>query len=144
EPGLQPPKPKPISARLLKKLRWIEGSWRGTGDGEQPFFERYHFEGDSLLLVDSFKDASLRKVTDVTRFELRDGQLSNWGEGTRWVVTELNDELVRFDPVAKVRNSFVWQRVSKDKWKAILTWPANGDKPARERVFQMERWSPAK
>ena len=25
----------------LQKLRWIEGTWRGTGDVDKPFFERY-------------------------------------------------------------------------------------------------------
>jgi hypothetical protein len=58
----------------VQKLRWIEGTWRGTGDVDKPFFERYRFEGDSVLLVDGFEDETLAKVTDTTRFELKDGE----------------------------------------------------------------------
>lgn len=142
--SVQPPKPASITLEELKKLRWIEGTWRGTGVDQSPFFERYKFENDSTLLTESFADETLAKVTEVTRYELKDGQFGNGGEGSRWVLTHLDDESAKFEPVAKARNSFVFQRESKDKWKATLTWPANGDKPAGERVYYMERWNPAK
>ena len=48
----------------LQKLRWIEGTWRGTGIKDQPpFFERYRFESDTVLAVDGFEDEKLTKVT---------------------------------------------------------------------------------
>jgi hypothetical protein len=133
------PVPKRISAGKLKKLRWIEGSWRGTGDVEKPFYERYRFENESTLVVESFDDETLGKITDVTRFVLKDGIFGNAGEGARWAATELKDDSVFFEPVVKARNSFRWQRESKDVWKATLNWPALGDKPARVRVYRMER-----
>ncbi len=104
--------PKPISANDLKKLRWIEGAWRGTGDVEKPFYERYRFENESTLAVESFDDETLSKVTDVTRFELKDGQFGGGGEGSRWVATELTDSSITFSPVTKARNSFRWQKES--------------------------------
>src|SRR5262245_36603833 len=58
----------------LQKLRWIEGSWRGTGVNQKPFFERYRFESDSVLAVDGFADEQMTKVTETTRFELKDGE----------------------------------------------------------------------
>lgn len=139
ETSTQAAKPKRISPAELAKLRWIEGTWRGTGDVEKPFYERYYFEGDSTLVVEGLADETLSKVTDVTRFELKDGAFGNAGDGSRWVATQLDDKSVTFEPVVKARNSFRWQQESKDVWKAILNWPATADKPARQRVYLMER-----
>lgn len=134
------PTPKRITPDDLAKLRWIEGTWRGTGDVEAPFYERYHFENESTLVVESFEDEKVNKVTDVTRFELRDGQFGNRGEGARWVATKLDSKAITFEPVVSARNSFRWQRESENVWKAILDWPATQSKPARQRVYNMERW----
>lgn len=134
------PAPRRITTADLQKLRWIEGSWRGTGKDQPPFFERYRFESDSVLAVDSFDDEKLSKVTDTTRFELKDGEFGGGGEGSRYVAVALDDNLITFDPVLKARNSFSWKRESKDSWTAILKWPATKDKPAGERVYNMVRW----
>jgi len=40
----------------------------------------------------------------------------------------------------KTKNSFRWQRESDNVWTAIITWPAAEGKPARQRVYKMERW----
>jgi hypothetical protein len=139
-PQQQPaPQPKRVSADELKKLRWIEGAWRGTGDVEKPFFERYRFENETTLAVESFPDETLGKTDDVTRFELRDGVFGNGGDGSRWAATALDDDSVTFSPVAKARNTFRWQRESADVWKAVLDYPASEGKPARQRVYRMER-----
>ena len=123
----------------LQKLRWIEGTWRGTGDVDKPFFERYRFEGDSVLLVDGFEDETLAKVTDTTRFELKDGEFGGGSEGDRWVAKSIDDRAIEFAPAVHVRNSFRWERESNDVWKAIIMFPATKDKPARQRVYKMER-----
>jgi len=123
----------------LQKLRWIEGTWRGTGDVDKPFFERYRFESDSVLLVDGFEDETLAKVTDTTRFELKDGEFGGGSEGDRWVANSIEDGAIEFGPAVKVRNSFRWERESKDIWKATIMYPATKDKPARQRVYRMER-----
>jgi len=140
----QDPSSMPAAAKFttadLSKLRWIEGTWRGTGDVEHPFFERYTFENDSTLVVDSFADERVSKVTETTRFELKDGQFGNGGEDSRWAAAVIDDNSITFVPVAKARNSFRFQRESKDSWKAILNWPATADKPARQRIYQMTRW----
>jgi hypothetical protein len=133
------PTPKRIVPADLGKLRWIEGSWRGTGDVDAPFYERYRFENESTLLVDSFPDEKLSKVDDTTRFEIKDGQFGNAGEGSRWVATAIDDDSINFEPVFKARNSFSWKRESKDLWTAVLKWPANGDKPARQRLVDRIR-----
>jgi len=39
-----------------------------------------------------------------------------------------------------VKNGFRWETESKDVWKATIILPANGNKPASQRVYKMERW----
>ena len=132
--------PKKLTGADLQKLRWIEGTWRGTGDNVPPFFERYRFESDSVLLVDSFEDETVAKVTDTTRFELKDGEFGGGSSGSRYVAVGLDDRSIEFGPALKVRNGFRWERESLDLWKATILLPATKDKPAREIVYKMERW----
>lgn len=133
----QTQKPKLVTAADLRKLRWIEGSWRGTGVDQAPFFERYRFENETTLAVDGLEG---EKVTDTTRFELKNGEFGGGSEGSRWVATAIDEDSITLSPVTKARNTFRWERVTGDSWKAILNWPAAADKPARERVYNMERW----
>jgi hypothetical protein len=71
------PEAKKFSTADVAKLRWIEGTWRGSGADQAPFFERYRFENESTLAVDSFPDEKLEKVDETSRFELRDGRFGN-------------------------------------------------------------------
>jgi hypothetical protein len=137
----QTPTPQKFSVSDLQKLRWIEGTWKGTGDVEAPFFERYRFENESTLAVDSFTDEKLTKVEETTRFELKDGQFGNGGEGSRWTASLIDYQGITFVPLVKAKNSFRWQRESDNVWTAILSWPAAEGKPARKRLYKMERWA---
>ena len=128
-----------ITAADLQKLRWIEGSWRGTGVNQPPFYESYRFESDTVLAVEGFDDEKLTKSNGIGRFELKGGEFGGGGEG-RYVAVALDDNSITFAPVLKARNSFTWKRESKDAWTAILKWPANKDKPAGERIYNLERW----
>ena len=138
-PAAQQPAKK-ITTSDLQKLRWIEGTWRGTGEVDKPFFERYRFEDDSTLAVDSFEDETLAKVTDTSRFVWKDGEFGGGAEGHRYVAVSLDDRAIEFGPGVNVNNSFRWESESKDVWKATIILPAKGDKPARQRVYKMERW----
>lgn len=124
-----------FSTADISKLRWIEGTWRGSGVDQAPFFERYRFENESTLAVDSFPDEKLDKVEDTSRFELKDGRFGNEG----YVASSIDDNGINFEPAGKSKNSFRWERVSDNAWKATLKWPAEGNKPARERIYNMER-----
>jgi hypothetical protein len=140
------PAAKKFSPAELAKLRWIEGSWRGTGDVETPFYERYHFENDSTLVVDSFDDEKFSKISETSRFELKDGLFGNVGDGARWAATAIDDNSISFEPIAKAKNSFRWERAlpgpQPNEWKAVLWWPAANNKPAVQRVYRMERRQP--
>lgn len=135
------PEPKTIAAADLAKLRWIEGSWRGTGDIDKPFYERYKFENETTLLVEGIADEKFDKVTDVSRFELKDGHFGSSSGESGSVAIALDDNSITFAPLGKARNSFRFQRETVDSWKAILTWK-EADGTPKERVYVMERWPP--
>ena len=134
------PQPKTITAADLTKLRWIEGSWRGTGDIDKPFYERYKFENDTTLLVEELEDEKFDKVRDASRFELKDGHFGKFGADAGSVAIALDDNSITFAPTGKARNSFRFQRESADSWKAILNWK-DADGTPKERVYKMERMS---
>jgi hypothetical protein len=136
----QAPKPKTLTAEDLRKLRWIEGSWRGSGTDQAPFFERYRFENDTTLAVDHFDNETLSNVSSTERYELKDGEFRGGSGNVQFTATSIDDNSITFSPSGGARNSFTWKRESKDSWTAILSWPASGDKPAGERTYQMERW----
>src|SRR5881394_3717606 len=136
---IDPAQTRKFTSADIQKLRWIEGTWRGTGDAGKPFFERYRFEGNSVLAVDGFEDETLKKATDTTRFELKDGEFGGGNEGSRWVARSIDDRSIEFGPALNVKNSFRWERESKDVWKATIMLPANENKPARELVYKMAR-----
>ena len=130
------PPARNLSTADISKLRWIEGTWRGSGVDQAPFFERYRFENESTLAVDSFPDEKLDKVEDTSRFELKDGRFGNGN----YIASSIDANGIDFEPVVgKSKNSFRWERVSANAWKATLKWPAEGNKPARERIYNMER-----
>jgi len=137
------PVPKEIVAADLAKLRWIEGSWRGTGGGVPTFYERYKFENDSTLLVESLVDETLKQVTDESRFELKDGHFGYNGGDAGSVAITLDDNAVTFAPLGKSKNFYRWQRESENVWKAVLNWTDKNGVP-KERVYLMERWPPNK
>ncbi|MFZ0747780.1 MAG: hypothetical protein WAM70_00365 [Pyrinomonadaceae bacterium] len=134
-----PATPAKLTAEDLKKLRWIEGTWRGTVVNQPAFFERYRWENDTTLAVDGFENEKLEKVTDTTRFELKDGEFGGGSDGARYVATALDDNSIRFGPVMKVRNFFVWKRESKDVWTAIIQPLPRPDRPVKETFYKMER-----
>jgi hypothetical protein len=143
-----PDAPASLTAADLAHLRWIEGTWRGAGSGQAPFYERYRFADDSTLLVESFADSTLGTVTDATRFELRGGRVTSVPGTTqsgatpaaRWVASGFTpDRSITFAPLEHARNSFTWRRDAPDAWTALLDWPATPTQPARQRVYEMRR-----
>ena len=134
-----PATPAKLTAEDLKKLRWIEGTWRGTGVNQAAFFERYRWENDTTLAVDSFENEKLEKVTDTTRFELRGAEFGGGSQGALYVATALDDNAITFAPVVKARNWFVWKRESKDAWTAIIKPLGTPEKPAKDITYNMVR-----
>jgi hypothetical protein len=128
-----------ITPADIAKLKWIEGTWRGM-DGDTPFYERYRIE-ESAMVVEGLKDGDSSAVESTDRFELVNGEFGKTEGDKRSVASEIGDGFIQFVPaVAGKGNSFRFVRQPDGTWQAILEWPAAGDKPARTKVYKMERW----
>src|SRR6185369_6491000 len=125
----------------IAKLKWIEGTWRGM-DGEKPFFERYRFENDTSMIVETFTDGTFSKLEDASRFELKDGEFGHTEGNRRSAASSITADAVQFVPVGNGGNSFRFERQTDGTWKAVLEWPARDAKPAGQKVYKMEPWPP--
>lgn len=107
-------------------------------DGENPFYERYKIDGDAMIVEELNEDGSVKGPPG--RFELREGEFGK-GEGDlRSAASEIGDGFVQFVPGTESKgNSYRFERKGTDTWHAILEWPATADKPARQKVYVMER-----
>jgi hypothetical protein len=132
----QAPAPVKLTEKDLQALRWIEGSWRGTGGGVPPFFERYRFDGPATLLVEHLDG---EKVTSTSRYALQNGEFASVGDKVRSVATAFDQTSITFHSADPARGSYRWQRENANAWKAILKWPASGNRAAGERVYALER-----
>ena len=55
------------------------------------------------------------------------------------MATAFDQTSITFHSADPARGSYRWQRESANAWKAILKWPASGNRAAGERVYTLER-----
>ena len=123
----------------IAKLKWIEGTWRGM-DGDKPFFERYRFENETAMIVETLADDTLAKVSETSRFQLLDGEFTHTEGNQSSAASSITDKSVQFVPTSGGGNSFRFERQSDGTWNAILEWPSSPNKPAGSKVYKMEPW----
>jgi hypothetical protein len=135
------------TAADVAKLKWLEGTWRGM-DGETPFYEQYRFDGTTMV-VESLNEKGSVKAGDTTRFELNaNGEFGPTGkpDDRRAGASSITDSSVQFVPFpGSMGNSYRFEKRPDGKpgWNAVLEWPASGDKPARQKIYEMQPWTPA-
>ena len=135
----QPSQGGTISKTDLQRLRWVEGAWRGSSCDGSLFYKRYHFEGDTRLIVETFSDEKLQKVTGVIRFELRNGRFARLGEGPSVAATEVGERSISFKASASDVYSYYWEYQSRDVWD-VLAWTMGEGGKANVTTFRMQRW----
>ena len=123
----------------IAKLRWIEGSWRGTSaDGKLIFYEDYHLADNELVIKSYAQDSTFTMIKRQGKVYFRKGEIIHEGEGMLWSATKLNDTQIEFAPKKKATNSFIWQRETEDVWLArLMSKDEKGQ--TTEDVFRMER-----
>ena len=123
----------------IEKLRWLEGTWRGTdATAQNPFFERYRFVGDGKIETDSFSDSTLSKVDSQSSTYFENGEIIHKSGTMVWTASRLDDSQIEFAPKEKATNSFVWKKESADDWTArLMTKDAQGKQT--ETIYRMER-----
>jgi len=121
----------------LKKIKWIEGKWKGLYNGN-PFYEIYQFTNDSTLQVTGYEwngtDSSKSTISPVY---FKDG--AYWlGEKQNWKVDSITDTQIKMLPNVEANNDIVWRYKDSLHWDAILT-SGNG-----VTTYNMEHFDPFK
>ena len=123
----------------MAKLRWLEGDWRGSGGGYDGFYERYVFDGDSVLRQYSFADSTFTSAVDSSAVRLRGDSLFSESGEVRYLAAVLRDTSVTFAPYARALNRFTWRRTSDTTWVAILVPVDTARPPVEYRMVRIRR-----
>ena len=110
-----------VSKAQVNALRWLEGTWRGTGGGVPAFAEGYKFANDSTIDISFFADSTAAKVSSTGKIVLTSGQLFYAGNGTEYVATKISPTSVTFVPKGtNGKNQFEWTMNTPTQWTAVL------------------------
>jgi hypothetical protein len=124
----------PAAASALASLRWLEGYWRGTEGGRNPFFEEYQMIGDTLLRIRYHADSTFAAATDSGAVFARGDTLYHEAGGAVWRATRVDSVEATFEPHQHATNAFTWHRDGPDAWTATLRQPG-----ATATVYRLER-----
>ena len=132
------PTPATVTPSQFQTFRWIEGTWRGTGGGVDPFYERYELVDDSTLRRVSFSDSTLASVSDSARIGLRAGRVLDPAADPEWHVTAFDSASWRFESIEHAGRALTWRRTTPDRWTATLE-SRDADGNPQERFYTLER-----
>jgi hypothetical protein len=121
------------------KLRWLDGSWRGTLPKGGYFYERYEFVDDSTITMHGYADSTFSAANDSAQIVFRGNKVYDRGVSAEWIASRVDEKSIEFSPVKNASNSFVWNPVSNDQWTATLK-SANGI----STNYDMQRVKPAR
>jgi hypothetical protein len=129
---------KNITGADIAKLKWLVGSYEGTG-ADKPFFNRYRFNGTTLY-VDGFEDKAMTKQTQSAVYELKDGMFANPTGDVRFAASEITDDHVQFVTITGKPISYRLSRESDNSVRATLegTGP-DGSRDSRSYVMERMR-----
>lgn len=131
--------PLNITLAQFQQLRWLEGTWRGSGEGYDAFFERYQWVNDSTIQKVGFTDSTLAIATDSSALMLRGEHVRSESPARSWVVVALDSIAARFAPERNAANGFEWRRTGDGAWTARITWDSAN--VARERLYEMRAYT---
>ena len=81
---------KEFSQSDFQKLRWLEGTWRGSAGGKDGFYEGYRFINDTAIEIEFFADSTLSKVNGKGMIKLSDKSIINGAGSTFWAATSVS------------------------------------------------------
>ncbi len=127
----------PISPADFAKLRWMEGSWKGTAAGETPIIERVHFANDSTIDVAFFADSLSGRQTGTAKVNLSVGRVYYTLGPGRWGATRVDANGAYFVPQVNAHNTYSWVYQSNDAWTSTMRTGVGGKD--RITTYQMRR-----
>jgi hypothetical protein len=123
----------------FRRLRWLDGRWRGFQPDGNKFYEQYRWLNDSTMAMHAYSDSTFTMASDSSRVELRGGTVSNESPTARWVATRLDSTGVDFGPHHGAANHFTWAQESPTKWNATLRWTDKNGRP-QTVVYALHRF----
>ena len=127
----------PFSTSDFGRLRWLEGRWVGTANGEQPIYERYSISSDSTIDVTYYRDSAFTQTAGTGRVYLAAGRVYHTFGPGRWGATQIDSSGAYFVPQVNAHNTFAWSIVSPDEWTATMRTGVSGHE--RITVYRMRR-----
>ena len=103
----------------LKKIKWIEGKWKGLYEGK-PFYEIYRFLNDSTLESLSYEwDGKDSSKTSRSYVHFKDGAYY-LGEKQNYKVISITENEIKMLPNVEANNDILWKYRDSTGWDAIL------------------------
>lgn len=124
----------------LAKVKWLQGSWVGTAQGETSLYQRFNFVNDSTVEITYFRDPAFGEPNGSGRLYLSVGRIYHAFGSNRWVATRISDDGLYLVPQSTARARYAWTFVSPDAWTFTMRTGVGG----REHVtvYNMKRVSP--
>jgi hypothetical protein len=129
--------PAAVTRAEFARLRWLEGSWRATREGQRPTFERYSHMNDSTFLIQFMSDSTLTSTRGSAMLELRRGRLYQVSGQSRWIATVVRPDRISFVPEEIARTRITYRQESTKRW--IRTTTVADAAGPREEVSHLER-----
>jgi hypothetical protein len=137
--GESQPGPVKVTQQQFRDLRWIAGTWRGSGGAYPSFFEEYKVLDDTTIKMRSFSDSTLRVPTDSSMIELRNGTVQSRSARSTYVVVAFTPSSVRFARPGAAGGGHTFARVSPDEWTATLHPAAAGGQATLYTMRRIKR-----
>jgi hypothetical protein len=121
----------------LAKVKWLEGSWVGTAEGENAIYQRFKFVDDSTVQITYYRDPGFGQQAGSGRLYLSVGRIYHTFGSNRWVATRIGDEGLYLVPQSNTRSNFAWTYVSPDAWTFTMRTGAGGRQHVT--IYNMKR-----
>ena len=107
--------PPDISLEEFKQMEWLTGHWETDVPG-QGFYQDFRFSNDSTLEVRSYQ-LNGKDTSNVTLSQVYwKNRHLYMGVNGEWVVVQMTNTSVHFDPVRPDWNTIEWRQDGKDEW----------------------------
>ena len=132
-----PAQPAPAKFALADfgKLRYLEGTWRGTMENGNAFYESYHFVNDSTITKGGHSDSTFKTKSDSSTIVFRNGAILD-SSSSVYTAVSLDSTVVDFR--ASPTYHFTWTREGNDAWTAKL-FSKQPDGTDRVTTYPMKR-----
>lgn len=127
----------PFTKADFASLRWLEGNWQGTADGEAPLYERIRVANDSTMEITYYRDPTFAQPTGDGRLYLSVGRIYHTFGANQWVATRAGADGLFLVAQTTGRNNFAWSFLSPDEWTSTMRTGIGGHE--RVLVYHMRR-----